>query len=68
MKMDIGLDTGPILSQAPYPIDADETGTSLHDKLAELGACVLPATLTAYLAGEASPRLNGRRGNAGHRS
>lgn len=52
MKMDIGLDTGPILSQHPLPIDADETGATLHDKLADLGARVLPAILTAYLAGK----------------
>jgi methionyl-tRNA formyltransferase len=56
MRMDIGLDTGPILSQHPILIDANETGTTLHDKLANLGAGVLPATLTAYLAGEISPR------------
>jgi methionyl-tRNA formyltransferase len=56
MKMDIGLDTGPILSQHAVPIDAGETGSTLHDRLADLGARMLPATLTAHLSGEVSPR------------
>ncbi len=56
MKMDIGLDTGPILSQHTISIDADDTGATLHDKLADLGSRVLPTVLTAYLAGEISPR------------
>ena len=37
MQMDAGLDTGDILARYPVPITADETGRSLHDKLATLG-------------------------------
>lgn len=37
MQMEAGLDTGPVYRRYPCPIAADETGQSLHDKLAELG-------------------------------
>src|SRR5437868_2797819 len=37
MKMDAGLDTGPMLSQRAIPILPTDTGSTLHDKLAELG-------------------------------
>ncbi len=56
MKMDSGLDTGPILSQHPVAITADETAATLHNRLAELGAAVLPGTLLGYLAGTLIPR------------
>lgn len=56
MKMDAGLDTGPKLSQRAIPIAPDETGQSLHDKLASLGADLLIETLLAYLAGDILPR------------
>ena len=51
MQMDAGLDTGPILSQRPLPLRADETGQSLHDKLALLGADLLIETLPGFLQG-----------------
>jgi len=38
MGMDAGLDTGPIHDVARIPVAARETGGSLHDKLARLGA------------------------------
>ncbi|MBE0621336.1 MAG: methionyl-tRNA formyltransferase [Burkholderiales bacterium] len=38
MQMDRGLDTGPVLATEAIPIATDDTGASLHDKLAELGA------------------------------
>lgn len=38
MQMDAGLDTGPVLMQRRLPILDDDTGGSLHDKLATLGA------------------------------
>jgi methionyl-tRNA formyltransferase len=38
MQMDQGLDTGPIIKQLPCPIHAQETGGSLHDRLAEISA------------------------------
>jgi methionyl-tRNA formyltransferase len=38
MQMDAGLDTGAILATRPCPILADDTGGSLHDRLAGMGA------------------------------
>lgn len=52
MRMEPGLDTGPILLQRETPIADDDTGGSLHDRLAELGAEALTETLAdlpAYL-------------------
>lgn len=43
------LDAGPILGQTSVPLDARETFTSLHDKLAQLGASLLVTTLKAPL-------------------
>lgn len=56
MKMDAGLDTGPMLSQRAIPIAPDETGQSLHDKLALLGAELLIETLPGYLSGAIQPQ------------
>ncbi|WP_313951552.1 methionyl-tRNA formyltransferase [Accumulibacter sp.] len=38
MQMDAGLDSGPVLLSESLPIGDDDTGTALHDRLAELGA------------------------------
>jgi len=44
MQMDAGLDTGDMLLKKSGPIKTDDTGSSLHDRLAELGAqCLLEA-------------------------
>lgn len=56
MKMDPGLDTGPILSQRSIPIGPDETAGSLFSRLAQLGADLLLETLPAYLKGEITPQ------------
>ncbi len=56
MRMDAGLDTGPILSQRAISLDPRETGSTLHDKLAALGAELLIETLPRYLAGEIAPQ------------
>ncbi|MCL4252300.1 MAG: methionyl-tRNA formyltransferase [Anaerolineae bacterium] len=55
MKMDAGLDTGPMLMHRAIPIAPDETGQSLHDKLAQLGADLLIEALPKYFSGEISP-------------
>lgn len=52
MKMDAGLDTGPILTQKEINISNDETTTSLSDKLSKLGATILPETIDAYFSGK----------------
>ena len=51
MRMDEGLDTGPILAQAECPITADDTTASLTGKLAQLGAELLLETLPGWLNG-----------------
>lgn len=56
MKMDAGLDTGPILSQRAVRIEPDETAGSLFGVLSRLGADLLLDTLAGYLAGEILPR------------
>src|SRR5712675_2691524 len=37
MRMNAGLDTGPVLMQEGFAITDDDTAGTLHDKLAELG-------------------------------
>lgn len=56
MRMDAGLDTGPMIAQRTLPIEANETGQSLHDKLAVLGGELLLDTLPAYCAGDMPPQ------------
>jgi methionyl-tRNA formyltransferase len=56
MKMDPGLDSGPIVSQRAIPITPEDTAGSLFDKLAPLGAELLVETLPAYLRGEIEPQ------------
>jgi methionyl-tRNA formyltransferase len=56
MYMDEGLDTGDILLKSRIPIAPDETGGSLHDKLAELAPSALAEALPQLVAGTA-PRI-----------
>ncbi|MGK0476274.1 MAG: methionyl-tRNA formyltransferase [Oleispira sp.] len=53
MQMDVGLDTGNMLSKTVIEIEAGETGGSLHDRLLEKGPTALLQTLTLLQAGEA---------------
>lgn len=55
MKMDAGLDTGPMYRQSVIPIAANETGQSLHDKLSLLGGDLLIETLPEILNGALVP-------------
>lgn len=56
MKMDEGLDTGPILSQKSIEIRGDETAGTLEKQLSVLGADLLLDTLPGYLDGSVKPR------------
>ena len=47
MRMDAGLDTGPVVTRHPVVIDPDDTAGSLHDTLAALGAAAIVAALGA---------------------
>ena len=51
MKMEKGLDTGPVLLSLSTPISDDDTGGSLHDRLSGLGAEVLSDGLKLLRAG-----------------
>ncbi len=45
MQMDVGMDTGDMLSTASCPLDIHETAGSLHDKLALCAVAPLMETL-----------------------
>lgn len=51
MRMDVGLDTGPMLARRATPIGEFETAGALTERLAVLGADLLLETLPAYLSG-----------------
>jgi methionyl-tRNA formyltransferase len=52
MKMDPGLDTGPIVAQREEPIRPDDTRVTLTERLSILGAELLVETLPGYVTGE----------------
>ncbi|MDP9363803.1 MAG: methionyl-tRNA formyltransferase [Chloroflexota bacterium] len=56
MRMEPGLDTGPILAAAEARIDPAETTASLTRRLAELGADLATETLPSYAEGLIPPR------------
>jgi methionyl-tRNA formyltransferase len=56
MKMDAGMDTGAILTQATTPIGAEDNGQTLHDRLAQMGAALLVTTIREHIAGKITPR------------
>ena len=51
MKMDEGLDTGPMAMRDQLPIGADDTAGDVHDKLARLGADLMLRALGALERG-----------------
>ena len=56
MRMEAGLDTGPMYLVERTPIAGDETGGSLHDRLAELGAVALMKALPGIFDGSLLPQ------------
>ncbi len=56
MRMDVGMDTGPILAQAALAIQPDDSGGTLTARLAQQGADLLVATLPHWLAGQITPQ------------
>jgi methionyl-tRNA formyltransferase len=51
MRMEAGLDTGPMLAIREIEIGADDTAKTLHDRLARLGAELVVETLHAQSVG-----------------
>jgi len=65
MQMEAGLDTGPVLIERRTPIGDDDTGGSLHDRLATLGADALAEGLARAARGETlTPRAQAETGVA----
>lgn len=54
MKMDAGLDSGPMLAQSAIPITEDDDAGTLHDRLASLGAEMIVSALVAVESGRAN--------------
>ncbi len=52
MKMEAGLDTGPVALTGKTPIDENMTAGELHDRLAELGAPLMAQALDLLARGE----------------
>ena len=55
MKMDVGLDTGPMIRKRTIPIQVDDTAGTLFREMANLGATLLVETLPPYVRGEIEP-------------
>jgi methionyl-tRNA formyltransferase len=57
MQIDTGLDTGPVMHTIRLPLAEDETGGSLHDRLAEAGAEALLHCVRGLSEGNAPSAL-----------
>lgn len=55
MVLDEGLDTGPVLATRETPIGDGDTGGTLTDRLARIGAALLVETVPRWLAGGLTP-------------
>jgi methionyl-tRNA formyltransferase len=53
MRMEAGLDTGPVAAVRSAPIGDDDTAGTMFEKLADVGATLLAETLPAIAAGSA---------------
>jgi methionyl-tRNA formyltransferase len=54
MRMEAGLDTGPVLASAETPIEAEDNASTLHERLALSGAALLVKTLEEVERGQAA--------------
>ena len=55
MKMDAGLDTGPVLARETLPIHPRMNAAELHDRLAEIGAPLMLRALHQHADGKCAP-------------
>jgi methionyl-tRNA formyltransferase len=62
MRMDVGLDTGPIVAQAAMPLLGDETTPRLEVELAGLASDLLDRSLGPWLDGELAAAPQGAEG------
>ena len=56
MRMDAGMDTGPVISQSKIPIAQTDTTGTLTEKLSQIAARQLQEVLAALERGEVIPR------------
>ncbi len=56
MRMEAGLDTGPIVAQVAVPLEGTETAPDLEARLADEAALLLREALPRWLAGRLKPR------------
>jgi methionyl-tRNA formyltransferase len=57
MRMDVGLDTGPILTKKSIRLTPTDTAGSVFQSLSQLGADLLIETLPRWIAGELQPQI-----------
>ena len=62
MMMEAGLDTGPVLLTAKTPISLTDTAGSVHDRLAALGAELMPRALSGLAGGSLKPEPQAESG------
>ncbi len=62
MRMEAGLDTGPMLAWRSTPIAGLDTGKSLHDRLAGIGASLMVETLPAIQSGSVREQAQAHQG------
>ena len=55
IKLDEGLDTGPVLTAQALDIGAEETAGELTERLAAVGARLLTAAIPGYMSGAVAP-------------
>jgi methionyl-tRNA formyltransferase len=62
MKMDEGMDSGPILSQCAIQLNILDTTGFLSETLSKIGADLLVKTLPGYLSGKITPQPQSEAG------
>jgi methionyl-tRNA formyltransferase len=62
MRMDAGVDTGPVLAQQAVPIHPEETAQELSERLAGVGADLLVHTLRRFQQGRVELQPQGDQG------
>ena len=62
MRMEAGLDTGPVLAQRAIAINDEDDAGSLHDKLARLGAEMIVESVAAVQSGTLAEQLQTEAG------
>jgi methionyl-tRNA formyltransferase len=59
IRMDDGIDTGPIVAQEAWALDGSEAAPELEQHAAVAGAALLATTIGRWLAGDLEPRPQG---------